>query len=181
MFDLAEILTRGSLPIRQTQSLKTTKKFTILVQMEHQFTAVEPKILLKTKHSGKTTSLGISKNVSGRSQKNHIILVKWSKSNYFFGPKLILNCPLGPYQRVTRNSHIGYNKAIHLYFLDAKFLVRGICYSQLYQEETTFFHNDVFLRRIFKSPKVLSFWSSFDLQFTTWRWAKSKIVIRLSK
>ena len=140
----------------------THPKFTVLVHFGAQFTAVKPKILLKTKLSGKTTSLGISKNVSPRSQKNHIILVKLSKKKTFFWPKLDLNCPLGSYQRVIRNSHIAYNKAIHLYFLDAKFLFRGICYSRLYLEETAFFHNNEFLRRIFKAPKVLSFWSNFD-------------------
>ena len=59
---------------------------TVLVHFGAQFTAVKPKILLKTKHSGKTTCLGISKNVSRRSQKNHIILVKCSKSKHFLVP-----------------------------------------------------------------------------------------------
>ena len=41
--------------------------------------AGKSKILLKTKSSGKITSLGISNNVSPRSQKNHRILVKLIK------------------------------------------------------------------------------------------------------
>ena len=42
-------------------------------------------------------------------------------------------------QRVIRNSHIACNRTFHLYFLNAKFQLLGICRSQLYQEETTAF------------------------------------------
>ena len=65
----------------------THPKFTVLVHFGAQFTARKPKILLKTRISGKTTyrpiSLGISNNVSLRSENNHIILVK--SSNFFGG------------------------------------------------------------------------------------------------
>ena len=73
-FNLAEILTRGILLTRQTKCLKNPSKFGILAQIEctqclqfwfmvhfrAQFTARKPKLLLKTKTSGKTTPLGIS-------------------------------------------------------------------------------------------------------------------------
>ena len=63
----------------------THLKFTVLVHFGAQFTARIPKILLKTRTSAKTTyrptSLGISINVSLRSQKNHVILTKVSKKN----------------------------------------------------------------------------------------------------
>ena len=95
------------------------------------------KILLKTKSSGKTTSLGIWNNISPRSQKNHRILVKLSKTNW--GSKLGLNYPHGLRQRVIRNAHIIYNRTFHLYLLDAKFQLLGICRSQLYLGETTDF------------------------------------------
>ena len=98
-----------------------------------QFTARKPKTLLKTKISAKTTFLGISNNISPRSQEDHRILVKLSKKT----PK---NCPMGPHQRVIRHSHIAYNKTIHLDFLDTKFHLPGICRSRLYSEEaSTFF------------------------------------------
>ena len=65
----------------------THAKFTVLVHFGAQFTARKPKILLKTRISGKTTyrpiSLAISNNVSLRSENNHIILVK--SSNFFGG------------------------------------------------------------------------------------------------
>ena len=51
-------------------------KFAVLFHFGTQFTTGNPKILLKTKISAKTTSLRISTNVSPRSQKNHRILVK---------------------------------------------------------------------------------------------------------
>ena len=152
LFDLADILTRCSLPMRQTHCLKNPSKPWILPQMEHiqslqfwsraQSTTGKPKILVKTKTSVKTTSLGILNNVSPRSQKDHRILVKLRKKT-FFVPKLFLNCPLGSHQRVIRNSHIAYNRTIHLYFLDAKFQLLGICCSRLYPEVAT----TIFLRR----------------------------------
>ena len=46
---------------------------------EAQFTTEKPKLLLKTKISAKTTSLGKSNSVRPRSQKNHRILVKLKK------------------------------------------------------------------------------------------------------
>ena len=63
--------------------------FTVLVHFGAQFTARKPKILLKirisTKITCRPTSLGISNNVNLRFQKNHIILVKLSKKQLFFG------------------------------------------------------------------------------------------------
>ena len=55
-----------------------------------------------------------------------------------------LNCPLEPNQRVIRNSHTAYNRTTHLYFLDGKFQLVGICCSWFYPEETTtlFFAQD---------------------------------------
>ena len=99
--------------------------------------AEKPKILLKTKSSGKTTFLWISNNITLRSQKNLSILVKSIKKNW--GPKLGLNFPHRLRQRVIGNSHTAYNRTFHLYFLDAKFQLLGICHSQLYPEETTVF------------------------------------------
>ena len=77
LFDLAEILTRVSLPKRQTQCLKNSSKFWILpptqwtqsLQFGTRFTGGKPKILLKTKIFGKTASLGVSNNISLSSQK----------------------------------------------------------------------------------------------------------------
>ena len=93
-----------------------------------------------TKNQKKPASLGISNDLSFRSQNNHRILVKLSKKNEFFWSKLGLNCPLEPNQQVNRNSHIAYNRTIHLYFLDAKFHLVGICCPELNQKETaTFF------------------------------------------
>ena len=96
------------------------------------------KYCLKPKISGKTTSLGISNNISPRSKRNNIILVKLTK-NKFFGPKLGINCSLRPHQRVIRNCHIAYNRTIHLYFLDTKFQLLSSCCFWLYLEETPMF------------------------------------------
>ena len=81
LLDLAEILNRGSLPIRPTLFKKSFQilnfgsngmhpKFTVLVHFGTQFIAGKPKILLKTKVSGKTTSLGVS-NKSQVPEKSH--------------------------------------------------------------------------------------------------------------
>ena len=43
-----------------------------------------------------------------------------------------LTCPMGLCQRVIRNPHIAYNRTFHLYFLEAKFQLLGICCSQLW-------------------------------------------------
>ena len=114
--------------------------FQVLVRLGTQFTPRKPKILLKPKISAKTASLGISNNVSPRSQKNHKILVKLSKKN-IFGPKftLSLNWLLGLRQRVIRNPQVAYNRTIYLYFLDAKFQLLGIFCSLFYLEKTTTF------------------------------------------
>ena len=109
----------------------THPKFAILVHLGAQVTAEKPKILLNIKISAKTTFLGISDNVSTRPQKHYRILVKLSKKKNFFGPKLSLNCPMGPCQWIIKNSYIAYNRTIHLYFLNAKFHLLGICCSWL--------------------------------------------------
>ena len=49
-------------------------KFTVSVNFGAQFTAGNPKLLLKTKISAKTASFGIVNKVSPMSQKNHRIL-----------------------------------------------------------------------------------------------------------
>ena len=77
-----------SLKIMNFGSNEIHPKFTVPVHFRAQFTARKPKILLKTKISGKTTSLGISNNVIPRSQKDHRILVTLSKSKHFSGPNL---------------------------------------------------------------------------------------------
>ena len=111
------------------ESIGTHRKFTVLVHFGIQFTPGKPKILLITKFSGKTTSLAISK-------KSHYAC-KIKQKQIFFGPNLGINCPLGPRQRIIRNSDIAYDRTIHLYFLHAKFQLLSICCSQLYLEETT--------------------------------------------
>ena len=90
------------------------------------------------RNARKVYSFGPFWGLSLRSQKNHIILVKLTK-NKLFGPKLVINCDLRPRQRVMRNSHIAYNRTIHLYCLNVKFQLLGICCSRLYLEETTTF------------------------------------------
>ena len=124
----------------------THPRFTVLVDFGAHFPARKPKILLKTRISAKTTyrptSLGISNNVSLRSQKNHIILVKLSKKIFLEGRgerggRLGLNCPLVPVIKVLINPHLAYNTTIHL---DTKFQLLGICCSWLHPKETiTFF------------------------------------------
>ena len=112
-------MTIGSFPIRQTQCLKTPSKVWILTQTE------------------RTQSLQFWSVLGSKSQVpvNHINLVKLTK-NKLFGPKLGINCDLRPRQRIMRNSHIAYNRTIHLYFLNVKFQLLGICCSRLYLEET---------------------------------------------
>ena len=70
-------------------------KFTVLFHFGVQFTAGKPKMLLITKISAKTKSLGIPNSVSSTFQRNDRILVKLKKkTKHFFGPKLGLNCSL---------------------------------------------------------------------------------------
>ena len=194
------------------------------------------KYCLKPKISGKSTSLGISNNISPRSKRNNIILVKLTK-NKFFGPKLGINCSLRPHQRVIRNCHIAYNRTIHLYFLDTKFQLLSSCCFWLHLEETPMFffvqdpsgpiflffiyfilfifwvgrgvgdnnsskqrqielskgspysctnsyerdlRSSNFYRKFLKYPKFWVFGPTLT-QFTSYRWTKSKVVIRLSK
>ena len=108
-----------------------------MVHFGAQFTAGKPKILQKTKISAKTTSLGISNNVSPRSQKNNRVLAKLNKKNW--GPKLGLHCPIWQCQGVIRNSHIAYNSTYHLYFLDVKFQLLSISVLNFIQQKQLFF------------------------------------------
>ena len=110
----------------------------VLVHFGAPFTARKSKILLKTEVSAKTAFVGISNNVSPRSQKSQFFvkLSKKTKKGPQIEPKL---SPMGLCQRVIRNSYIAYNRTFYLYFLDAKFQLLGICSSQLYPEETTIF------------------------------------------
>ena len=79
------------------------------------FTTQKPKKLLKTKIYAKTAFLGIPNNVSPRSQKNHTILVELIKKKIWEGgTNWSLNCHLGLHQKFIRNSHIFYNRVIHL-------------------------------------------------------------------
>ena len=106
-----------SLKILDFGSNVTHLNFIFLVHSGTQFTARKPKMFLKTRISAKTTyrptSLGISNNVSIRSQKNHIILVKLSKRKFGDGGKLGLNCRLVPLLKVIINSHLAYHTTIH--------------------------------------------------------------------
>ena len=93
------ILIEKSLKILKFCSNGTNWTSTDLVRFGAQFVAGKPKILLKSKLSPKTASLGISNNVSARSQnKNHRILVKLSKkkTNKQLVAKLGLYFPHGP-------------------------------------------------------------------------------------
>ena len=76
---MTNIVFEKSFKILNFGSNGTHPEFTVLVHFGGQFTAGEPKILLKTKISAKTTFLGVSNNVSPKSQKNHRILVKLNK------------------------------------------------------------------------------------------------------
>ena len=144
--------------IRQTHCLKNlskfcilaqmrcTQKFTVLVYFGTDFTARKTKILLKTTIFAKTTFLEISNNVSQRSQKNQRVLVPLSrkkKQKKLSGGegagggggerRLGVNC-------LISNSHTVYNRTIHLYILNARFQLLGICHFRLDREEaSTFF------------------------------------------
>ena len=63
------------------------------------------KLILKTKISAKTTSLGLSNNINLTSQKCHRIFLKVIRKPGF-EPKIRLNNSLGSGQSVNRYSHI---------------------------------------------------------------------------
>ena len=137
-FNKTNTLLGKSFKLLKFGSNKTHWKSTVLVHFGAQFTAGKPKILLKTKISAKTTSLGIPNNISARSQRNHIVLVKLSENlEAQIGSKS--PPPIGLCQRVIRNPHIAYNRTFYLYFLYGKFQLLGICRSQLYPVKTTSF------------------------------------------
>ena len=136
------ILIEKSLKILKFCSNGTNWTSTDLVRFGAQFVAGKPKILLKSKISPKTASLGISNNVSARSQnKNHRILVKLSKKKQTnnWWPNWVYISLMGLGQCIIRNSHIAYIRTFNLYFMHAKFQLLNICSSQLYPEETTMF------------------------------------------
>ena len=121
-------------------SYRTHQTFTVLVHFGVQFTAGKPKILLTTKISAKTISLGISNNVSPRPKKNHRILIKLSESNILCTQIGFKMSPWGHTKVSHRNSSIAYNRTIHLYFLNVKFEVLSFFCSRLYPEKiTTYF------------------------------------------
>ena len=137
----------------------TDTKFTVLVHFGVQFTAGKPKTLLKTKISGKTAFLGISNDVSPRSQKNHKILAKLTK-NKNVGYKLGINYRLRPRQRVIRYSDIAYNRTIHLYFLGCQVLASEyLLFSTLPRTNNIFFVQD---------PIVLFFTLFYSICFFGW-------------
>ena len=70
-------------------------KFTVIVHFGAKFTAKKPKILLKTNISGKTTFLGISKNVSHQVPEKPHDSCKVNQKHTIFGPNLDINCPPG--------------------------------------------------------------------------------------
>ena len=72
-------------------------KFTVLFHFQAQFTAGKPKILLKTKIPAKTTSLGISNNVSLMSQKKTLLVVLSKQKKFFLvgeGDGVQIRCKL---------------------------------------------------------------------------------------
>ena len=89
----------------------TLLKFTVLAHFGAQFTAGKPKTLLKAKISAKTASLQIINNVSPRSQKNHIVLVKLSQKDIVWATILFKIPPCsrakGSSQILTYSSIIG--------------------------------------------------------------------------
>ena len=99
----------GTLLIRKTQCLKillkfkfslkwNACKFTVLVRFGALFTDTKPKILLKTRNFKKHISLGISNNISPRSQKKSHNSCKNNQNK--LGPKLGINRGLKPRQRL---------------------------------------------------------------------------------
>ena len=171
-------------------------KFTAFIHFGTQFTPGKPKILLKTKASGKTTLLGVSHNISPRSQKNHRILEKlnsWaqiyklppqaSTSGYF----LILTLP-------RRNSKVFFSSVPHWAFFLGGEGGRGGEFgnnnsSKQRQIELNFWPQVVLIvvqmpfkgfwkTRIFTKnfSKYLKSWVflvQLDPQFTSWKWPKS--------
>ena len=113
----------------------------------------------KTKISGKTAFLGISNDVSPRSQKNNKILAKLTK-NKNAGSKLGINCRLRPRQRVIRYSDIAYNRTIHLYFLGCQVLASEyLLFLTLPRRNNIFFVQD---------PIVLFFTLFYSICFFGW-------------
>ena len=98
--------------IRCLSANGTYPKLSVLVYFWAQFTRGKIKILPKTKIFPETTSLGLSDDTSPKSQIDRRILIKIIKKTPFLGPKIDLNCPLGPAQGVDTNSHISYKRAI---------------------------------------------------------------------
>ena len=98
-------------------------KFTILTHFGTHFTGGKPKVLLKTKVFGKTASLGVSNNVSPRSQKNHRFLAKLDFWTQIY--KLPPGAASKGYQKFS-HSHIAYKRTIHLCQVSASLLVSNL-------------------------------------------------------
>ena len=98
-------------------------KFTILAHFGTYFTAGKPKILLKIKVFGKTASLGVSNNISPKSQKNHRFLAKLHFWTQIY--KLPHGAASKGYQKFS-HSHIAYKRTIHLCPVSASLLVSNL-------------------------------------------------------
>ena len=105
---------------------KILRHFEFLVHFGTQFTAGKPKILIKTKISGKKNILGVSNNISPQVPENNRILAKlnsWAQ---------IYKLPPGPHPEILIWPIIGPS-------IYAKFQLLSICWSRLYLEETASF------------------------------------------
>ena len=102
-FGFAETLNRGSLPVKETQCLKNPSKFSILAQIECTQSLQFWSIL------GHNLPLGNQKNCLKPNfmQKMHS---QEYQTTQVLGSRKIT----GPHQRFIRNSHISYNRVIHL-------------------------------------------------------------------
>ena len=98
---------------------------TVLVHFRGQFTPGKSKIMPKNNIFPETTSLALSNYTSPRSHVNQRILIKSIKKKQVFGPKMGLNCPLGPAQRVNTASHIAYHGTIYPQFIYPQILNPG--------------------------------------------------------
>ena len=94
-FDKTNAVFENSFKVLNFSSEGTHPKFTVLVHFGAQFIAGKPRILLKTTISPKAASLGISNNLSPRSQRNHKIFAKLSKNSNIFCAQIGSKLPPG--------------------------------------------------------------------------------------
>ena len=120
-------------------------KFTVLVHFRAQFTARKPKNITKTQNFCINCILR-----NNQQRESHV--PEKSQNSWKIKPKNIFWAQIGskllPWVEGSfKNSHIAYNRTIHLYFLDVKFQLLGICHFRLQPEEITtfFFVQDPFL------------------------------------